>query len=241
MNYTGKREKVVWFSATVQRQRCSFLPLVLAPSSSSSSPGRWQCVHALLRFHVCPGDSIRWGLLSSLCDGDIYDPIESAPYDVDVVWKEKPKRAGEGGSRRDYGEEREDRLHRFQPCVCSALFLRLQFELKKAVDTRTIGCAAAVMASQLLLSLLLLKLFRSLAHLLPLSTFLRPPKLFNITSLNFDDVATEPAIYSKYLYTFHVHLFHIRYPYFSLYMERNSYSAVIYKILHGETQVYSFC
>lgn len=32
-------------------------------------------------------------------------------------------------------------------CVCPALFLRLQFELKKAVDTRTIGCTAAASSS----------------------------------------------------------------------------------------------
>lgn len=32
-------------------------------------------------------------------------------------------------------------------CACPALFLRLQFELKKAVDTRTIGCAAAASSS----------------------------------------------------------------------------------------------
>lgn len=45
--------------------------------------------------------------------------------------------------------------------ACPALFLRLQFELKKAVDTRTIGCAAAAVvvvaavagSSQLLLPL----------------------------------------------------------------------------------------
>jgi len=31
--------------------------------------------------------------------------------------------------------------------ACPALFLRLQFELKKAVDTRTIGCAAVALSS----------------------------------------------------------------------------------------------
>lgn len=54
-------------------------------------------------------------------------------------------------------ERTRDRLSRSVPesCVCSALFLRLQFELKKAVDTRTIGCAVAAAAarfSRLLLS-----------------------------------------------------------------------------------------
>lgn len=36
--------------------------------------------------------------------------------------------------------------------MCPALFLRLQFELKKAVDTRTIGCAVAAARSSQLLS-----------------------------------------------------------------------------------------
>lgn len=95
-----------------------------------------------------------------VCDGDIYGPIESALSRA--TWT----KTSDGPGRERHGRwcggtrvEPMDQLSRARmsarrhvypharACACPALFLRLQFELKKAVDTRTIGCAAAASSS----------------------------------------------------------------------------------------------
>lgn len=93
------------------------LLLVFAPSSSSSFPCRWQCVHALVQFHVCPEDSIEslwWWYLRS-------DRISF------VRRRRCLKAKGTGGGK--IGGE--DRLHRSKPCVCSAPFFATSIWIEK--------------------------------------------------------------------------------------------------------------
>lgn len=68
--------------------------------------------------------------------------------------------------------------------ACPVLFLRLQFELKKTVDTRTIGCVAAARSSPLLSSYL------------PSSQLLFIAVSFSLSS--FDSMTTKMRIRTKY-------------------------------------------
>lgn len=111
------------------------------------------CVYGLVRVIAEEGWSV-----SCVCDGDIYGPIESAPVRRRREDEKKPDRRKKSGPPAPppspslppdaVSNERGTgfRVRSPESCVCSALFLRLQFELKKAVDTRTIGCAVAAAA-----------------------------------------------------------------------------------------------